>query len=55
METEDPELACIVKLRFFGGLNHDETAAALGVNEKTVRRRWELARVRLYQWIRDAR
>lgn len=51
LESEDPELARIVKLRFFGGMTHPEIATILGVNEKTVRRRWELARVRLYQLI----
>ncbi|MBL9126729.1 MAG: sigma-70 family RNA polymerase sigma factor [Verrucomicrobiales bacterium] len=55
LEKEDAELAQIVKMRFFAGLNHDEAAAALGVNEKTVRRRWELARVRLFRWIQESR
>jgi DNA-directed RNA polymerase specialized sigma24 family protein len=53
LQLEDPDLAQVVKLRFFAGLNHDEIAAALEINERTVRRRWELARLRLYQWIRD--
>lgn len=52
MEKSFPELAQVVKLRFFGGLKHDEIAMALGVNEKTIRRRWELARVHLHRWIR---
>lgn len=55
LEQEDPEQARIVKLRFFGGMSHDEIAAVLGVNEKTVRRRWELARLRLFHWIREGR
>lgn len=46
---ENPELAEIVKLRFFVGLNNQEIAAMLNVNEKTVRRHWEIAKVRLYQ------
>jgi RNA polymerase sigma factor (TIGR02999 family) len=52
--AEDPQKAQIVKLRFFGGLNHDEIAALLGVNEKTVRRNWEVAKVRLFQSIKAA-
>lgn len=52
LAAEDPEKANIVKLRFFGGLNHDEIAALLGVNEKTVRRHWEVAKVRLFQTIK---
>jgi RNA polymerase sigma factor (TIGR02999 family) len=51
----DPEKAEIVKLRYFVGLNHEEIAALLGVNEKTVRRHWEVAKVRLYQSIKAAR
>jgi len=49
LAAEDPEKAEIVKLRFFAGLNHHEIAALLGVNEKTVRRHWEVAKVRLFQ------
>jgi len=54
LAAEDPQKAQIVKLRFFGGLNHDEIATLLGVNEKTVRRHWEVAKVRLFQSIRAA-
>ena len=51
LAREDPLKAEIVKLRYFVGLNHLEIADALEVNEKTVRRHWEVARVRLYQLI----
>jgi RNA polymerase sigma factor (TIGR02999 family) len=40
----DPEKAEIVKLRFFVGLNFEEIAALLNVNEGTVRRHWTFAR-----------
>jgi RNA polymerase sigma factor (TIGR02999 family) len=36
--------ASVVELRFFGGLSVEETAAALGVAERTVKRDWMLAR-----------
>jgi len=52
LALEDPEKAQIVKLRFFVGLSHEEIAALLGVNEKTVRRHWEVAKVRLFQHIK---
>ena len=52
LSVEDPEKALIVKLRFFVGLSHAEIAALLGVNEKTVRRHWEVAKVRLFQSIK---
>ena len=51
LAAEDALKAQIVKLRYFVGLNHDEIAQALGVNEKTIRRHWELAKVRLLQLI----
>ena len=55
LSIEDPEMAQIVKLRFFVGLSHEEIAALLGVNEKTVRRHWEVAKVRLFQSIKTAK
>jgi len=41
----DPRGARVVELRFFGGLNVDETAEVLGVSLKTVKRDWAAARV----------
>ena len=38
-----------MKLRYFVGLNRHEISEALGVNEKTVRRHWEVAKVRLLE------
>ena len=54
LAVEDPQKAEIVKLRFFGGLSHEEIAQVLSVNEKTVRRHWEVAKVRLFQVIKAA-
>lgn len=53
LEAEDEIKARIVKLRFFSGMNHNEIAALLGVNEKTVRRHWELAKIWLYRAIEE--
>ena len=50
---EDPTKAEVVKLHFFVGFSHQETAEALGLSEKTVRRYWEYARVWLYRQIRQ--
>ena len=44
----DPQQARVVELRFFSGLNVEETAAALGVSPKTVKRDWSVARA----WLR---
>ena len=52
LANEDSQKAEIVKLRFFAGMQHEEIAALLDVNEKTVRRHWELAKVRLVQLMR---
>jgi RNA polymerase sigma-70 factor, ECF subfamily len=38
----------IVELRFFGGLSVEETAALVGVSERTVKREWQLSRA----WLR---
>ena len=40
----DPRRASVVECRFFGGLDVDETAAALGLSAPTVKRDWRVAR-----------
>jgi RNA polymerase sigma factor (TIGR02999 family) len=47
MALVDPRLVHVVELRYFGGLTELETAAALGVTDRTVRRDWEKARLLL--------
>jgi RNA polymerase sigma factor (TIGR02999 family) len=44
----DARQAEIVELRYFGGLSVPETAEALNVSEKTVKRDWAVARA----WLR---
>lgn len=44
LEQRDSRMGEIVRLRFFVGLSVVETAAALGLSERTVRRDWALAR-----------
>jgi RNA polymerase sigma factor (TIGR02999 family) len=41
----DERKSRVVELRFFGGLNVEETAEVLGVSVETVARDWRLARV----------
>ncbi len=48
-EAENPEDSRIVVLKFFAGLTNQEVADSLGVNEKTVRRKWMMAKARLFQ------
>jgi RNA polymerase sigma factor (TIGR02999 family) len=49
----DERRARVVECRFFGGLTEDETAAALGIAVRTVKRDWAKAKAWLYQEIYD--
>lgn len=44
----DPRQAKIVELRFFGGLNMQEVAEALGTSKRTMEREWTMVRA----WLR---
>ena len=54
LDKQDPIKAQIVKLRFFAGLENAEIGALLEVSEKTVRRHWQVAKVMLFQLIKDS-
>jgi RNA polymerase sigma factor (TIGR02999 family) len=45
----DPPKVRLVELRFFAGLDLEETAAVLGVSQSTVTRDWRLARAWLFR------
>jgi RNA polymerase sigma factor (TIGR02999 family) len=45
----DERMTRVVECRFFGGLTEEETATALGVTARTVRRDWVRAKSWLYQ------
>ncbi len=49
LEERDPRMAKIVKLRFYAGLSVGETADALRLSGRTVRREWALARAWLHR------
>lgn len=53
LAVEDPIRAEVVKLHFFVGLTHAESAEILQISEKTVRRHWNYSRVWLYQTIQS--
>jgi RNA polymerase sigma factor (TIGR02999 family) len=40
----DPRQARVVELRYFGGLDVEETAEVLGLSARTVKREWQTAR-----------
>lgn len=46
--TFSPRLSRVVECRWFGGLTEEETAHALGVTDRTVRRDWVKARAWLH-------
>lgn len=47
LEKHDPELTQVVEMKYFAGLSDAEIAEAMGVTDRTVRRRFEKARVLL--------
>lgn len=48
LQEEDATAAEVVRLRFFAGLTVEQTASALGVSDRTVKREWAYARARLF-------
>ena len=53
LATQDPELARVVELRFFGGCTLEEIAELCGVSLRTANRRWQLARAWLLEALAD--
>ena len=49
----EPRWARVVELRFFGGLEVSEVAAALGISLATAKRDWQFARAWLAKALRD--
>jgi len=49
----DPQQSRVVELRVFGGLTVEETAEALGVSPRTVKREWSMAKAWLHRQIRN--
>jgi len=48
LEAVDKRQSQIVELRYFSGLTEEETAAALGIGLRTVKREWAVARAWLH-------
>lgn len=53
LETLDAELATIVELKYFGGLQNKEIAVALSCSESTVKRGWRTAKAWLFDYLKD--
>jgi len=54
LEGDDPELARIVTLKFFGGVTNREIAENFGVVERTIERQWAYAKAYLLKKIQFA-
>src|SRR5262249_4097660 len=50
----DKRLVQVVEMRYFAGMTEQEIADALGINERTVRRDWEKARLLLAEALFDS-
>jgi RNA polymerase sigma-70 factor (ECF subfamily) len=53
LELIDARQSRVVELRYFGGLSNDETASLLGVDSRTVKRDWQVARAWLHSQLAD--
>jgi RNA polymerase sigma factor (TIGR02999 family) len=49
LEREDERAAAVTRLRFLAGLSVEETAQALSISVRSVRREWTFARARLFE------
>ena len=47
----DPRKSKIIELRFFGGMNIEETAEVVGLSPTTVQREWRAAKAWLHRFI----
>lgn len=54
LEDVEPRQSEVVQCRFFGGLTVEETATALGVSTRTVKRDWSLAQAWLHREMHSA-
>jgi RNA polymerase sigma factor (TIGR02999 family) len=53
LETEEPEKARVVVLKFFGGLTNEEVGKVMGVTQRTVERQWAYAKAWLFEYLQS--
>jgi RNA polymerase sigma factor (TIGR02999 family) len=53
LELYDPQAAQVVKLRYFAGLGHQETAQAMQLSRRAADRLWVLAKTWLYRQLAE--
>jgi len=49
----EPRAVRVIECRFFGGLSVEETAEALGISVRTVKRDWILAKAWLHRKLKE--
>jgi DNA-directed RNA polymerase specialized sigma24 family protein len=54
LERHDSQAADLVKLRYFGGLGHQEAAQTLGISRRAADRLWVIARAWLYRHLAES-
>jgi RNA polymerase sigma factor (TIGR02999 family) len=54
LEQKQPRLSMVVNARYFAAMSDTETASALGLSERTVRRDWQLAKTWLANKMTEA-
>jgi RNA polymerase sigma-70 factor, ECF subfamily len=55
LASQEPRMARVVEMRCFGGLTHQEIADVLGMDERTVKRDWSVARAWLTSQLRKGK
>jgi RNA polymerase sigma factor (TIGR02999 family) len=55
LEQQSPTVAAVVRLRFYAGLTVEQTAEALGISQRTVKREWTYARAILFRELSGTR
>jgi RNA polymerase sigma factor (TIGR02999 family) len=53
LEIESPEAAQLVKLRYFGGMSHQEAAKSLQISRSTADRYWAYAKAAMFHTMND--
>jgi RNA polymerase sigma factor (TIGR02999 family) len=55
LAQQSPHLATLVELRYFAGFNECEIAQIMGISSRSVRRQWNVARLRLIESLQYGR
>jgi RNA polymerase sigma factor (TIGR02999 family) len=55
LAAEEPRMAQVVEMRCFGGLTYEEIAESIGIDERTAKRDWQVARAWLIGQLRKGK